>query len=577
MTIQEMDQAAQTLMTLFPGQPERHLRWLPGGTDGKKNVRELKSRTTPDLCRIHMAVQTGAGPGALGVMPGIRTGGIWRTPWAMLDFDRQKPADLKRYFEVLLAHNLTFTFNGGTTGRGTHVWFLLDKAITLRQAYRSLSFLKRVAESLGAEGIDLRPEKDSSTGSGIFLPYRGGGEDSFGVNPLVSGLTGEIIPLKELNLHPRQAVREFTRLAGLKSVERFLKGPSPVVMCPTYLPNLESVIGESQDRWKAELDRLGELWTEGRRHQLTLAATGYGVQQGIPHEQIMDDLLGIARDNDDEELEERRQTIQHSLDRIGTGELLAFLPFYEKAGVGRPGGPSAEVQALVLELLNAVMARPWKGKGGKTDRSLLKVLLELSWQHGYEHPQGVEISVAWSQLELDANIGSSDTLSRSIRCLEAHQWLRRGKTSQSTNSGSFILLTTNRSIHSMGGERMCVEYFGLAPHLRYGKGHLGKPSEQLIDLILWFGPQTVQELAERLESRPTDVRKKLTTLINDDIITLNGDLRTATLSITPNLKEQLNRRQEQDGSRKAREGQRSTHQVKRDQYVRFLERRRKTG
>lgn len=82
---------AQVLMTVFPGHPERHIAWIPGGEPGKKNIttRKRKAELTDFLQHLHPSSRDGEG--AVGIIPGIRSGQVWRTPWAALDFDDDSP------------------------------------------------------------------------------------------------------------------------------------------------------------------------------------------------------------------------------------------------------------------------------------------------------------------------------------------------------------------------------------------------------------------------------------------------------------------------------------------------------
>ena len=457
---------AQVLMTVFPGHPEQHIAWIPGGEPGEKNTTMRHRRAGLAEFSRHLHPDSRSGVGAVGIVQGIKTKRVWRTPWAVLDFDQQKPAELEEYFNLLSSRGLNFLFNTGTRGRGTHIFFLLDTAVTLHQAHKVLTLLKDVAKKLGAGLMDLRPESGRPS-SGLYLPYRGAGDDGYGANPLVDSATGVVIPLAQLPDHPRQPVAAFTALTRLRSAESFIAGPARNYR-PERLPHLESVIPVSRDRWAAELERLADFWTEGQRHHLTLAATAYGWHQGVPPGQIVTDLLTLAEDHNDEECKVRRTIIQGSLKKAAEGEPMAYHQFYEAADVPSPeGGTTAAVREQVEEMLATLMADPWKGKGGKTDRSLLKALLSLAWKYGYEHDDGVEVSAAWSTLEQEGSIGSSSTMSLSLSRLERRGWTRRGASSQEGKSGSFILLVEERSTLFRGGQT-AEEYFALSPSLRYG-------------------------------------------------------------------------------------------------------------
>jgi hypothetical protein len=568
MTNEAASHLAQIMMTTWPGHPRRHLNWVSG--EECKEVREFPERADLVAYSRHLATSACAGPGSIGVLPGINTHGVWRSPWAVLDFDGQRPEALAPYLDVLRRNGLTFTYSTGSTGRGAHVWFLLDQAITLKQGYGALTFLNRVARTMGFGRPDLRPDGVAATGSGILLPYRGGDADQAGANPLWDPATGAQILLGDLPQHPRQEARSFARLAQRTDAGLYISGvvkPSPRV------PRLPSVLAHDQDRWATEVQRLAGVWTKGKRHHLTLAATAYGVRQGVAHEQILADLTGLAEQCGDD-VAGRRLTIRHSLDRATQGEPLAFHPFYRKADVPSPaGGTTPEVQGIVAGLIGALMAGAWSGRSGKTDRSLLKALLALAWTHGHNHPDGVEVSVAWSQLEIAANIGSRPTLSKSLQRLERAGWLCRAAPPNGFMSGSFVLLEQNYITPMTGGETTQVrleEWCSSAHHLRYGRDRLGKRAEQIIDVLRWFGPQSKMQLAERLGSRAVDLRDTLSKLSGAQLIETVND----TLVLHPDFDGHLERQEQQDGSQKARDDQERLNKDKRDEYRKRLNRER---
>ena len=166
----------------------------------------------------------------------------------------------------------------------------------------------------------------------------------------------------------------------------------------------------------------------------------------------MGDLLALAREAGDTEIVARRAIIERTLERAAEGEAVAFHRFYADAGVDSPPLTALPiVRARVAGLLGELMDRAWPGKAGKTDRSLLKTMLRLAWQHGHAHPDGIELSVSWAQLLEEADVGSSETLATSLLRLEAAQILRRGAVAHGIKSGSFILLVTERSTLTAGG------------------------------------------------------------------------------------------------------------------------------
>ena len=560
MSNDQKDGWAQLLMTTFPGHPARHLQAFVPENGELKKVREIASRANYGNYQRHLAAESLAGPGAVGVMPGIRSGSTWRTPWAVMDFDSTGPTELAEFFSVLSGHGLEFTFSTGSTGRGCHVWFLLDQAVTLTQAHKALAFLKRVVGLLGFGQIDLRPDGSSENGAGIMLPYRGAIIDGFGANPLWSPVTGAQINLEEVPGLPRQEAKAFVKLGTLRSPERFLAGTLPTER-PRLTSRLETVLLDPSFRWNAELDRLSPLWEEGRRHHLTVAVTAYGVSLKVDPDTIREDVLALVESCNDEEAQSREQAIELGLARSDTGKTLSADHFYELAEVESPRSAElTEVRSLLEGGRDDLMARSWPSKSGKTDRSLYKTMLLMALEHGYLHPDGVELSVAWSQLSHEANIGSSDTLGNSLARLEDAGLIGRANYSSEGKSGSFVLLVTKRSILLRGG--IGADYFGLSPALRNGSGSLGKTREQVLDLLIWYGPQTREELAAQMQTRWNDLNKSLARLLSSGVVREAGSGKSALLELVENWLALLEHLQNSDGSEQRREGQKGLAQEK---------------
>ena len=512
----------------------------------------------------------------MGVMPGIKSGTVWRTPWAMMDFDYRQLFELKPFFDLLLDRGFSFAYSTGTTKSGAHLWFLLDHAITLRQAHRGLKFLKEVAAAMNLSGIDLRPDEQGEKGAGIMLPYRGAAKDYAGANPLYSAATGAQIPLSELPAFPRQGATMFAQLGGLKSVERFIAGfPSKEQL--KHAPPLDSEIPTSAEVWKVELERLSALWKRGRRHSLVKAASAFGLFIGIDPEQLRDDLVGLMESNNDEQLEDRKQVIDLAIKRHEQHHPLAFISSYAEAGVQTPTeARSAAVQPLVIGGLELLMNTVWRGRAGKTDRSVYKTLLRLSGSYGYEHTCGVEISLAWSTLSVEANVGSDDTLNKSLARLEAADLLRRGAASLAGKSGSFVLLLTNRRTHLRGGEeqqRVKEESFCLSSALRNGANRLGKTKEEVLDLLVWNGEMSLAGLAAKMDTRSYDLRKRLVALVNRDLISWNGRAPDSLIRTVPDFQTRLEEIQKSDGSEAAKETQKQHNLRKSKKFQTFLQQR----
>lgn len=548
-----MDNASQVQLfqRLLRGDPQRHLRWLRGAQPNEKKIITVRRGPWVQEYEAHLHPDAQAGPNALGLFPGFPLPGregLW-TDWAMLDFDSQSPDDLQTLFELLSRQGLQVLANTGSRGRGTHLWFLLRRPISLPQAVASLQFLERVIRALELGKVDRRPQ--DGAGAGVVLPYRGALVDGRGVNPFVDYQTGEELSLQALAEWERQDHRRFTQLGRLRSLERFLTGTYRPA--GSWQPRVESVLEErtQEDRWEDELGRLEDLWVEGQRHFLVIGATCHGLNCRIDPEGIEQDLMALVTRCGDEEASERRRAIQETLRRAKQGKATSASYFYDQAGVEPPTKVSQEVQDLVVGLLDEMMGAPWPSQRGKSARSLYRALLRLAWHHGRQHPQGVEVSAAWSQLLQEAELGSSATLQGALLHLEGKELLRRGAGSSQGKSGSLVLLATECSTLIMGEK--VRGYFSLSPHLRNGPARLGKTAEQLLDLLLYHGPQDLTELAQRMKTRPSDLCKHRDALMLSGIITSGDDHR---LHVSPDLEIALDGRYRDDGTYHAREQQR---------------------
>lgn len=565
-----MTRRVSELQRLFPGHPGRHIRWTHTDPKGDKEVRDRWGAATQKHYARHLEVLTADGPGALGLVPGQKHGRQWMTPWAVLDFDDFSAEALAAFRTVLDRWQLQYLINEGTTGRGVHLWFLLDAPLPMRTAWLSLQFLSQVAQYLGVEGLDLRPSQAAGRSSGILLPYRGGAEDGLGINPLCLP-TGEPVALDDLNAVPRLSADVFAQLGKRRSVQKFIDGQTPRRR-PERLPRLESTQSGERgiSRWEEELRRITPLWVKGRRHNLTHALAAYALHLGIVPTQMKADLLTVATGAADDELDARERIVEHCIERNAAGETLAYMPFYERAGIAPPAGVGEVIQERLHSLLVHLMNHPWAGKSGKTDRSLLKTILAIAWRHGVVHVAGVEVSVAWSQLWQEANIGSEDTLSQSLARLEGMGLLRRGRQPDGARSGSLVLTWTNRSTLTTGG---CPEeFFGFTTHFRNGRGRLGKRTEQIMDILFWHGPQTRISLAQHLASRPADLRKLLDQLVDEDL--LEARVSDGCLHLPADLEERLSTRQQHDGTDRAWLSQKALYDVRQRRFRELLTRRR---
>jgi hypothetical protein len=172
----------------------------------------------------------------------------------------------------------------------------------------------------------------------------------------------------------------------------------------------------------------------------------------------------------------------------------------------------------VLEALQAITKRwwqaAWRGVGGKTERDVLRVLLELAERHGHLIPCGVRVSISRRDLAIAAGCGLR-TITRVIKRLRVAGWLRCDNADRvGTKAGAFVLLTrpTDHSQSSWG--RVFAESVAtssrlpeLTPCFRW-RGFVGKGRAGALYVLEVLGPLGLEELSDRLGfSRSRDLRR----------------------------------------------------------------------
>jgi Bifunctional DNA primase/polymerase, N-terminal/Primase C terminal 1 (PriCT-1) len=181
-------------------------------------------------------------------------------------------------------------------------------------------------------------------------------------------------------------------------------------------------------------------------------------------------------------------------------------------------GPSPEVRELVDELKRAWWATAWRGVGGKTERDVVRVLIEWAERYGHLVADGVRFTLSWRTLAL-ASACSFRTVSRVVPRLKEKGWLTPDNASRSgTEAGAFVLRPRPTDItrvnFSYGGASVTASDVTLArlpvetPCFRW-RGYVAKGKAGVLNSLEVFGPQSREELAEMLGfSRPRDLERK---------------------------------------------------------------------
>ena len=123
-----------------------------------------------------------------------------------------------------------------------------------------------------------------------------------------------------------------------------------------------------------------------------------------------------------------------------------------------------KLKALVEDLKRTLWDHEWKGQGGHTDRDVYAVLTEAAARCGKPHRDGLRVQISHGTLQLQAKIGSSRTLCKSLLRLEEAGILYRDNGGRKLDkAGAFVLRASVKYVGGRGheegtktrGEREC--------------------------------------------------------------------------------------------------------------------------
>jgi hypothetical protein len=172
----------------------------------------------------------------------------------------------------------------------------------------------------------------------------------------------------------------------------------------------------------------------------------------------------------------------------------------------------------VLEALELLKRRwwseAWRGVGGKTERDVVRVLIQFAERYGHLIEPGVRVSISQRDLALASGC-SRKTVQRVVKRLRLSGWIRGDNGHRKgTDSGAFILLARQGdSTQSIRAVAVCMSGDTLSrlpevtPCFRW-RGFVGKGKAGVLYALEVFGEQSLEDLAERLGfSRARDLRR----------------------------------------------------------------------
>lgn len=493
----------------------------------------------------HVSAESFGGPGALGLMPGFpdRSGSVgkarWYVRWVKAEFDGIPIGDVLPLAEDLRERGVYCYLDRGTTGGGVHLTIFTDAPVPQPKAHEALREISKVATSLGLPApCKSVPSNPYNAGTGIFLPFRGAERDGYGYNPLLDPYTGEAIRLSDAQGKIRR-----TFSANLLSLS-----PSGISVdsekAKPYRRPRKKVVADPESSWKTELDRLGSVWEEGVRQDLTMGAAAYGLLLGIEAERVEEDLERLVEEAEDEEIGQRLKAIANTVSKHGQGKPVAWRSYYEAAGLEPPSlglVPTDEV----LEKIRAVEAHArlitWKGTKEITASRVYFGLLRVARRHGTDAPGGVEVSISLRDLALEVGLGVKALMSAVNTTLKEKDLVRRSKDSKGPYSGALLIVTEGLDLSQTTAslpvgddeEGWCPSDPNL--RVRWGPGRLGKLSEGVIEALWHLGRAKRGEVARWIspDRKGDSINKHLKKLRESGLVDLDEE---GCYSLTPDYK-----------------------------------------
>jgi hypothetical protein len=298
-------------------------------------------------------------------------------------------------------------------------------------------------------------------------------------------------------IHPSGARYEYveeTKAIGVADLPQELlevRGPEPP--------------GGGHDRGPAAerpLDDGGPIHEGARNSTLFFAALDLK-ESGKSREEALADLLSINS---------RRCLPPLGEDEVERVVTSAFR--YPARGTRTP----PEVLEMLSGLTQAWWDSAWSGVGGKSERDLIRILIQWAERYGLMVPTGVRISISFRDLAMAAGVGKG-TIQRAVKRLKVAGWLRGDNAERcGTDSGAFVLLprqggyTQAVFVSAKKEDAESVPTLSRLPEqtpcFRW-RGFVGKGKAGVLNALEVFGPQSVDELAERIGwSRVRDLRAR---------------------------------------------------------------------
>ncbi len=524
------------LQRLFPGHPARQLLctdvYLNESGEPKKKVVTKRGGARMEDYTRHLSRESSDGVGALGVIPTYpeqpRTKSPWLVAFLTLDWDTIRLEDIQPLIDVLDAYRVYAYLDRGTTGRSVHLSIFLSVSLFQWEAHAASTTIANLSKHLGLPKPEVFPSSAYGKSLGVFLPYRGAEEDGYGANPLIDPISGS-------EIHLGQADEEIARtepedlLALVASFDQRLADSTPLQHegnesgIDSYATGVEA--------WEKEVQRLGVVWTEGRRQKLALGAPAYAIAVGVTIDRVREDIQNLEEGSANPEVEKRLEAVNRTFEKDAKGERVAWREFYRQADVEPPRAGRVipwNVQLKLKILANKLQQWHPKGMGGFTDRDVIRALIEVGERYGKPHPEGVEVSISVRELAQRARV-DRQTIQKSLERLGESGWVERSDRGRGTHSGSLVLLINDQEADSyewLEDDESGSDDLPAIPMFRWGKGKLGKMSKPILEKVRALQPCTRAEVARAMGRESRDIRNQMNRLLYHRLVEYDEDTNT---------------------------------------------------
>jgi len=523
------------LMALFPGGDSAFLKWRTTSGSGRKPTATRHRAPTMADYEEHLAAASTAGPGAIGVkLARTSEDGNIVCSVVAVDLDNLPVSSLRDTpiidsLESLGIHSYVST---GSTGRGSHLYAFLERAMPVKHAYDSLQALARIIRD-GAPGttVEVFPSSRTGTGKGIYLPYRGASNDGLGANPVLDAYN-DYSPIRLDEAEKRIKRTPPERLYDLAERWGEDEAPTSTATPQTVEPHVPD---DGHHRFEQEVERLARYWRPGVRNYLVKGLTAYGANGlGVDRWTILEALrrlhrdAGVVQTTRQGDLGAFLNSAQQTINRHERGEPVAWYAYYQQADVPPPipVGRSSDLVAKLSDLQRGVATISFNGRTGLTDHKLYEALVKLATLYGRLRDEGIAVRVSRRDLAMRSHL--SDNGARSALDRLVKRGLAMTKASRQWGEpGTVILPVTGsdanqrpQSTPSSSTVEMELDWVRSFDHPAFRRGCLGELAALIVAELRRndAGTLSMQDISRHLGREAYRLKKATHRLLHHGVI-----------------------------------------------------------